>query len=106
VRELGSASVPFSFDVHAIIYSEDAPTLENKLHRLFHQRRINLINTRKEFFRATIEEIAHAVRENHGEIEMTLAAEAVEYRKTLAMMGSGQTTPVAVGSSQPVLQAI
>jgi hypothetical protein len=106
VRELGSASVPFSFDVHAIIYSEDAPTLENKLHKLFHQRRINLINTRKEFFRATIEEIAQAVRENHGEIEMTLAAEAVEYRKTLAMMGSGQTTPVAVGSTQPVLQAI
>ena len=86
VRELGDASVPFQFDVHAIIYSEDAPGLENKLHRLFDNQRINRVNERKEFFRVTIEEIAEAVRQHHGEIEFTLAAEAVEYRKTLAML--------------------
>jgi Domain of unknown function (DUF4041)/Meiotically up-regulated gene 113 len=104
VRELGDASVPFSFDVHAIIFSEDAPALENKLHRLFHDRRINLINARKEFFRVTIEELAQAVRDNHGEIDITLAAEAVEYRKTLAMLQTGQeNSPVEiVPQSAPV----
>jgi hypothetical protein len=102
VRELGDASVPFSFDVHAIIYSEDAPALENKLHRLFHDRRINLINARKEFFRVTIEELAQAVKENHGEIEITLAAEAIEYRKTLAMLQAGQeSSPVEVTPQSP-----
>jgi hypothetical protein len=50
VHELGDASVPFSFDVHAMIWSEDAPTLENALHRHFHYRRLNLVNERKEFF--------------------------------------------------------
>jgi hypothetical protein len=95
VRELGDASVPFHFDVHAIIYSEDAPGLECKLHRLFHQRRVNLVNERKEFFRVGIDEIARAVRENHGEIEVCMAAEAVEYRKTLAMSQAGQQMPPA-----------
>jgi hypothetical protein len=105
VRELGAASVPFSFDVHAIIYSEDAPSLENKLHRLFHQRRVNLINERKEFFRVTIEEIAQAVRENHGEIDITLGAEAVEYRKTLAMLQAGRQAPPVEALPQNVLTA-
>ena len=100
VRELGDASVPFLFDVHAIIYSDDAPTLESTLHRTFHHRRLNRINERKEFFRVTIEEIAEVVRQHRGEIEITLAAEAEEYRKTLAMLQSdvsvsvAQTTPV------------
>lgn len=93
VRELGDASVPFSFDVHAIIYSQDAPTLENKLHKLFEGRRVNLINNRKEFFRVTINEIAQAVKENHGEIDITLAAEARDYRKTLAMLQDRQQAP-------------
>lgn len=106
VKELGDASVPFSFDVHAIIYSDDAPTLENKLHRLFHQRRVNLINERKEFFRATIEEIAKAVRENHGEIEITMAAEAVEYRKTLAMLQTAQQAPPVAASPRSALSAV
>lgn len=100
VRELGDASVPFSFDVHAIIYSEDAPKLENKLHKLFGQRRVNLINHRKEFFRVTIDEIAQAVRENHGEIDITLAAEAAEYRKTLAMLQDGQQVTSVATLSQ------
>jgi hypothetical protein len=100
VRELGDASVPFSFDVHAVIYSEDAPALENKLHRLFQQRRVNLINERKEFFRVTIEEIAQAVRESHGEIDITMAAEAIEYRKTLAMLHEGQSAPIIETSPQ------
>jgi predicted nuclease with TOPRIM domain len=86
IRELGDASVPFQFDVHAIIYTDDAPALENTLHRRFGNRRINRVNERKEFFRATIDEIADAVRANHGEIELTRLAEAEEFRKTIAMI--------------------
>lgn len=85
VRELGDASVPFQFDVHAIIYCEDAPKLENTLHRLFHHRRLNRINERKEFFKVSLTEIAQAVHANHGEIEFLHEAEAQEYRQTLAM---------------------
>lgn len=86
IRELGDASVPFQFDVHAVIYTDDAPSLENTLHRRFGNRRINRVNERKEFFRATIDEIADAVRENHGEIELTRLAEAEEFRKTIAVI--------------------
>jgi hypothetical protein len=86
VKELGDASVPFQFDVHAVIYCDDAPKLENTLHRLFHHRRVNRINERKEFFRASLTEIAQAVLANHGEIEFLHEAEAQEYRKTVAMM--------------------
>jgi hypothetical protein len=58
VKELGDASVPFAFDVHAMIYSEDAPALEAQLHRKFADVRINLINDRKEFFRTDLASIA------------------------------------------------
>lgn len=82
VRELGDASVPFHFDVHAVIYCDDAPKLENTLHRLFNSRRVNRINQRKEFFRVSLAEIAQAVHANHGEIEFLHEAEAREYRQT------------------------
>ncbi len=85
VHELGDASVPFGFDVHAMIYSDDAPAMENTLHRAFHERRINLINEKKEFFQVDIEEIARTVRRMHGEIEITRVTEAEQYRKTVAM---------------------
>ncbi len=75
--------------------SADAPALENTLHRTFHHRRVNRVNERKEFFKVTIEEIAEVVRRHNSEIEITLAAEAVEYRKTLAMLQDGQ--PVRAG---------
>lgn len=57
VRELGDASVPFTFDVHALIYSEDAPALEAELHRHFNEHRLNLVNNRKEFFRVDLDEL-------------------------------------------------
>jgi hypothetical protein len=94
VRELGDASVPFHFDVHAIIYCEDAPQLENQLHREFHQRRVNQVNHRKEFFRVSLAEIATAVRQHHAEIEFTLAAEAVDYRKSQSLLAT-YSQPVA-----------
>jgi predicted RNase H-like nuclease (RuvC/YqgF family) len=87
VRELGDASVPFLFDVHAIIYSENAPQLENDLHKKFNDRRLNRINTKKEFFRVTLDEIEAFVREHTGaSIEFTKAAEARDYRETLTLL--------------------
>ncbi|MCY1042982.1 DUF4041 domain-containing protein [Corallococcus sp. bb12-1] len=86
IDELGDASVPFEFDVHAIIRTSDAPALENALHRAFTDRRVNRINERKEFFRVSLEEIAATVRKHHGEFELTQLAEAAEYRKTLALL--------------------
>lgn len=94
VRELGDASVPFHFDVHAVIYCDDAPGLETKLHRLFHTRRVNQVNHRKEFFRISLPEIADAVLHNHGEIEFTLAAEAAEYRKTVSLLTATDQIPL------------
>lgn len=63
IRELGSASVPFMFDIHAMVYSEDAPTLENKLHHRFATERVNQVNLSKEFFKVEIEQIAKVIKE-------------------------------------------
>jgi hypothetical protein len=68
VDELSDASVPFRFDVHAMIYCEDAPTLENTLHQYFDSRRVNLANLRREFFNVSLEEIQKAVERHHGVI--------------------------------------
>lgn len=85
VKELGDASVPFRFDVHAMVYSKDAPTLERKLHEHFRSRQVNLVNDRKEFFYADLKEIQAAVKALHGEIEFTRLAEAKEYRESRAL---------------------
>lgn len=86
IKELGSASVPFLFDVHAMIFSEDAPTLENILHRTFTHKRLNLINERKEFFNVTLDEIESVVANNHDKtIEFTTTAAADDYRQTKAL---------------------
>lgn len=63
VRELSGASVPFHFDVHALIPSDDAPSLENRLHTKFASRRVNKVNQRREFFKLTIKEIEEALTE-------------------------------------------
>jgi len=87
VKELGDASVPFRFDIHAMIYSENAPELENKLHQVFSEKKVNMVNNRKEFFNVSLDEIEKVVSENHdAEIEFTKLAEAQEYRQTLAML--------------------
>lgn len=86
VKELGDASVPFSFDVHAMIYSDDAPSLEKELHKKFNEQSVNKINPRKEFFNTTIAEVKQAV-EQQGlhEVHWTLKAEAAEFRESLAI---------------------
>lgn len=86
IRELGDASVPFKFDVHALIFSEDAPALEYELHRLFEKRNVNMVNFRKEFFKVTIDEIEKAIKENNIEAEIVRLPEAEEYRETLAII--------------------
>lgn len=86
VYELGDASVPFEFDVHALIQSDDAPALERALHDAFTNRRMNMVNQRKEFFRVDLMEIQNAVEKHHrAEFRMTLIAEAKEWRQTHAM---------------------
>jgi len=93
IWELGDASVPFDFDVHAIIYSDDAPSLENKLHHLLEERRVNRVNRRKECFRVTIDEIAEAVTKHHGVVEFMKEQEAKEWRQTQAIL-EGRTSEV------------
>jgi Domain of unknown function (DUF4041)/Meiotically up-regulated gene 113 len=85
VDELGSASVPFRFDVHAIIHSDDAPGLEQKLHLALEPHRINLVNHRKEYFRVPLEKIVDLVAQHHGAIQITKAADAAEFRKSLSI---------------------
>lgn len=85
VKELGDASVPFPFDVHMMISCDDAPRLENALHRALHKIRINKVNLRKEFFRTDVETIARLVEEHHGAVEYVADAEALEYNQTLSM---------------------
>jgi hypothetical protein len=90
VKELGDASVPFPFDVHAMIRTSDAPGLENALQKHFGRRRLNLENERKEFFRVSIDEIREEldqlkeVRGIDSELHLTLLAEAKEYRMSEA----------------------
>ncbi|MBM0065188.1 DUF4041 domain-containing protein [Alkalicoccobacillus gibsonii] len=87
VNELGSASVPFNFDVHAMVFSDDAPKLERALHKAFENYQINKVNPRKEFFRVDINEIAKVVRQNHNKtIEFTKLAVAEDYRKSLQLI--------------------
>lgn len=82
VRELGDASVPFRFDIHAMIYSEDAPTLENEIHRILEKRSVNRINTRKEFFNVSLEEIEDIVQKHDVNAEFIRVPAAEEFRKT------------------------
>lgn len=84
VDELGDASVPFTFDVHALIFSENAPELEAKIHQHFHANRINKLNNRKEFFRANIAEIEKIIRENYDKIvDVVKEAPAEQFRESL-----------------------
>ena len=80
IDELGNASVPFDFDVHGIIYTEDAPELENKLHKHINDKRINLVQMRREFFNVTMDEIEQLVKELNLDIQLTKIAEAKAYR--------------------------
>lgn len=86
VDELGDASVPFAFDVHAMIFSADAPSLEAALHRAFEDKRINKVNPRREYFHVTLDEIKAVVRENHDKsVEFIDVPSAEQYRQSIRM---------------------
>lgn len=86
VDELGDASVPFDFDIHALIFSEDAPALESALHKAFERNKLNKINHRREFFNVSLEEIKEEVRKNFDKtVEWFDFAEADQYRQSLLM---------------------
>lgn len=81
IDELGDASVPFKFDVHAMIFSDDAPALETALHHAFEDRRVNMVNQRREFFKVTLDEIKDVVRKNYDKtVEFYDVADAEQYR--------------------------
>lgn len=93
VRELGDASVPFTFDVHALFFSDDAVTVEKKLHHHFADQRLNKVNQRREFFRATPEQVLTALAaQNVSVLEFSTRAEAEDFRASWPL---GYPTPDA-----------
>ena len=86
INELGDASVPFDFDVHALIFSEDAPKLEASLHAAFENKKLNAINHRREFFNVSLDEIKAVIKENYNKtVEFVDIAPAEQYRQSIAL---------------------
>ena len=101
VRELGDASVPFGFDVHALFFSDDAVTVEADLHRRFADRRVNRVNTRREFFYASPTEVRDVLSEVTGNLlEFTEEPEAEQYRLSLQMAESEKSGAVFSGEAE------
>lgn len=87
VNELGDASVPFKFDVHSFIFSEDAVSLENKMHKILESKRVNKVNSRKEFFNISIDELEEIVNEIEPTAEFNKTMLAEEYRQSQSIDG-------------------
>ena len=85
IKELGDASVPFDFDVHALIRSDDAPALERELHKRFVRTQVNKVNPRKEFFRVALKDIRREVEQMGLQSQWTMTAESRDYKETLAI---------------------
>lgn len=86
INELSSASVPFEFDVHALIFSENAFELKNKLHEYFKKYKVNKVNGRKEFFKVNINEIKDTVLSEHNStVQFIDEPKAIQYRETLRL---------------------
>ncbi|MBR2571724.1 MAG: GIY-YIG nuclease family protein [Clostridia bacterium] len=97
VNELGSASVPFPFDVHSFIFSEDAPALEAALHHELNDHRVNKVNLRKEFFRISIEELQQMVERHDPTAAFRVTALAEQYRQSLSITDVPDELPVDTG---------
>lgn len=83
IDELSDASVPFNFDIHAMIFTEDAPVLETALHKAFENKKVNMINHRREFFNVTLDEIKEVVTKNFDKtVEFISTPIAEQYRET------------------------
>lgn len=95
IQELGDASVPFPFDIHAMIYSQDAPGLERALHKHFLRMQMNKVNPRKEFFRVSLTEIRREIETFGMETHWTMTADAREYRESLVIEQTLQSSQQA-----------
>ena len=82
INELGSASVPFKFDVHSFIFSDDAVSLENKLHQMLNEKRVNKVNLRKEFFYTSVDELEKIVADIDPTAEFKKTMLAEEFRQS------------------------
>ena len=86
IRELSNASVPFKYDSHVFIFSDDAYNLESSLHERFDMKRVNKVNRRKEFFNITIDDVKKIVEENKASVHSFVEEpEAEEYYDSLKM---------------------
>ena len=93
VDELGDASVPFNFDVHAMIFSDDAPRLEAALHNAFADRKLNFVNQRREFFNVSLDEIKKVIKENYDRsVEFVELAPAEQYRESIKLREEAKKT--------------
>lgn len=99
VKELGDASVPFGFDVHALIYSKDAPALENELHKQFADNRVNLVNLRKEFFNVHVNDVSnYLLQQGFDMSKMKTIPDASEYYESLSIRKMAEENGVPVSS--------
>lgn len=93
VYELGDASVPFNFDVHAMIFTDDAPGLEAALHAAFADKKLNFVNQRREFFRVSLDEIKAVVKKNYDKtVEFVDAPPADQYRESIRLSTIAQNS--------------
>ena len=91
IDELGDASVPFDFDVHAMIFSDDAPKLEAALHNAFADKKLNFVNQRREFFRVSLDEIKQVIKDNYDKtVEFVDVPAAEQYRQSLLIQKAKQ----------------
>lgn len=95
VKELGDASVPFEFDVHAMIRCDDAPGVERQLHKIFVRNQVNKVNPRKEFFRVPVTEVRKAVEQLGLEGAWTMTAACREWKESLALEAKLKTDEAA-----------
>jgi hypothetical protein len=95
IRELGDSSVPFEFDVHALIFSEDAPALEHRLHKHFVLGQVNKVNHRKEFFRVQLADLRSQLEAMSIVAQWTMTAAARDYRESLAIEAAIKDNPAA-----------
>lgn len=89
INELGSASVPFKFDVHSFIFSENAVELEKALHKRLNDKRVNKVNLRKEFFYSTVDELEKLVNELDSTAVFNKTMLAEEYNQTISVNNEG-----------------
>lgn len=102
IRELSDASVPFNFDIHALFFSKDAVGIETAMHERLAEMRVNIVNRRREFFRASPLEVKTHLVELAGELlQFQDIPEALEYRQCLACQETGAAIKAEVALPIP-----